>query len=166
MNDGICIGEFIKPHGICGELLFTTYNPLSDALDSDIPLFIEENCELGRLEIEKIRRVNKGYLIKLCGVNSIESAENFKKVPVYIKKTDINLERGEYLISDLIGLSCYNKNDQGIGTVSQIYPGEADIIEIKSNEATYLIPMAEDNISFIDIKNSKIAVKNEENYKI
>ena len=166
MNDCICIGEFIKPHGICGELLFTTYNPLSDALDSNIPLFVEENCKLGRLEIEKIRRVNKGYLIKLRGVNSIASAENFKKVPVYIKKTDINLERGEYLISDLIGLNCYNENDKGIGTVSQIYPGETDTIEIKSNEANYLIPMTEDNISFIDIKNSKIAVKNEENYKI
>ena len=166
MKDCICIGEFIKPHGIYGELLFATYNTLSDALDSNIPLFVEKNYELEPLKIEKIRRVNKGYLVKLCGVNSIESAENFKKVPVYIKKTDINLKRNEYLISDLIGLSCYNENDQGIGTVSQIYPGEADIIEIKSNEATYLIPMTENNISFIDIKNSKIAVKNEENYKI
>ncbi len=166
MNDCICIGEFIKPHGICGELLFATYNPLSDALDSNIPLFVEKNYELEPLEIEKIRRVNKGYLVKLCGVDSIESAENFRKVPVYIKKTDINLNLGEYLVSDLIGLNCFNDNNRKIGTVSEIYPGEADIIEIKSNEATYLIPMTEGNISSIDIKNSKIAVKNEENYKI
>ncbi|MCL4427414.1 MAG: ribosome maturation factor RimM [Deltaproteobacteria bacterium] len=166
MNDCICIGEFIKPHGICGELLFITYNPLSDALDLDIPLFMNENCGLERIKIEKIRRVNKGYLIKLYGVNSIESAENFKKVPVFVKKDDINLNRDEYLISDLIGLNCYDESNRNIGTVSEIYPGETDIIEIKSYYATYLIPMTDDNISCIDIKNLKITVKNEENYKI
>ena len=166
MNDCICIGEFIKPHGIFGELLFAAYNPLSDALDSNIPLFVEKNYELEPLKIEKIRRVNKGYLIKLCGVNSMESAENFKKVPVYIKKTDINLKRNEYLISDLIGLNCYNENNESLGTVSEIYAGETDIIEIKSNEAVYLIPMSEENVLSIDIKNLKIIVKNEENYKI
>jgi len=166
MNDCICIGEFIKPHGICGELLFITYNPMSDALNSGIPLFVKESCGLERLKIEKIRRINKGYLIKLDGVNSIESAENFKKVPVFIKKADINLNQGEYLISDLIGLNCYNEKNRKIGTVSEIYAGETDIIEIKSNESVYLIPMTADNISFIDIKTLKIAVKNEENYKI
>ena len=166
MNDCVCIGEFIKPHGICGELLFATYNPLSDALDSNIPLFVEKSYGLEPLKIEKIRRVNKGHLIKLCGVNSMESAENFKKVPVYIKKTDINLKRDEYLISDLIGLNCYNENNKSLGTVSEIYADETDIIEIKSNEAAYLIPMSEENVLSIDIKNLKIIVKNEENYKI
>jgi 16S rRNA processing protein RimM len=166
MKDCICIGEFIKPHGIYGELLFATYNTLSDALDSNIPLFVEKNYELEPLKIEKIRRVNKGYLVKLCGVNSIESAENFKKVPVYIQKTDINLKRNEYLISDLIGLNCYNENNKSLGAVSEIYAGETDIIEIKSIEGTYLIPMSEENVLLIDIKNLKIIVKNEENYKI
>ncbi len=166
MNDCICIGEFIKPHGICGELLFATYNPLSDALESDIPLLVKKNCGLERLKIEKIRRVNKGYLIKLYGVNSIESAEEFKKARVFIKKADINLNKDEYLISDLIGLNCFNKENLKIGIVSEIYSGETDIMEIKSNGATYLIPMTQGNVISIDIKNLKVFVKNEENYKI
>ncbi len=166
MNECVCIGEFIKPHGIYGEIFFVTYNPLSDALDSKIALFITKEYGFEQLKIEKIRRVNKGYLIKLFGVNSIESAENFKKIQVFIKKDDINIKKGEYLISDLIGLNCFNGDGQNIGAVSDIYTGDTDIIEIKSKESTYLIPMIETNISLIDIKNLKIAVKNEKNYKI
>ena len=162
----IDIGEFIKPHGIFGELLFNLYNPLSKVMDSGCKLFIKENGAYQKLEIEKIRPVNKGYLIKLNGVDSIESAEKFKRTSVYINKTDIKLDKDEFLISDLIGLNCYNEKKINIGTVSEIYGGEIDVMEIKSNSAVYLIPMAAENIETIDIKSSKISVKNENNYRI
>ncbi|MHB8231425.1 MAG: ribosome maturation factor RimM [bacterium] len=167
MNDGyIGVGEFIKPHGISGELLFAPYNPKTDALESALPLFIEKTGGYIRLDIEKIRPVNKGYLIKLSGVHSIDEAIKFKKIRVFAKKIDIALNQGEYLISDLIGLNCYNDIGKNIGTASEIYQGETDIIEIKSTEGTYLIPMTDYNISSIDTKNLKIIVRNEENYKI
>ena len=101
----IDIGEFIKPHGIFGELLFNLHNPLSNVMDSECEFFIKENGAYKKLEIEKIRRANKGYLIKLNGVDSIESAEKFKRTFVYINKTDIKLDKDEFLISDLIGLN-------------------------------------------------------------
>ncbi|MHB1698337.1 MAG: ribosome maturation factor RimM [bacterium] len=167
MNEGyIGVGEFIKPHGISGELLFIPYNPASAALELNIPFFIEKTGGYAVLDIEKIRPVNKGYLIKLLGVNSIEDAVKFKKIRIFVKKTDIALNKGEYLIADLIGLNCYNDTGKNIGTVSEIYIGETDIIEIKSMEGTYLIPMTDYNIPSIDIKSLKILVKNEENYKI
>ena len=162
----IDIGEFIKPHGILGELLFNLYNPLSNVMDSECELFIKENGAYKKLEIEKIRRANKGYLIKLNGADSIESAEKFKKTSVYINKADIKLDKDEFLISDLIGLNCYNEKKINIGSVSEIYGGETDVMEIKSCAAVYLIPMTAENIETIDIKNSKISVKNENNYRI
>ena len=162
----IDIGEFIKPHGILGELLFNLHNPLSNVMDSECEFFIKENGAYKKLEIEKIRLANKGYLIKLNGVDSIESAEKFKRTFVYINKTDIKLDKDEFLISDLIGLNCYNEKKIIIGTVSEIYSGETDVMEIKSNLSVYLIPMTAENIETIDIKSSKISVKNENNYRI
>ncbi len=160
------IGEFIKPHGLYGEILFNLYNPISDIINSDYKFFIKVNGEYQKLYIEKIRPVNKGYLVKLNGVDSIESAEKFKRTSVYVNKTDIKLEKNEFLISDLIGLKCYNQKQINIGTVSEIYSGETDVMEIKSNSAIYLVPMTEENIKDIDIKDSKISVENEDSYRI
>ncbi len=162
----ISIGEFAKPHGIYGELLFIPYNPATDAMGLNVSLFIKKTACYSLIDIEKIRPVNKGYLIKICGVNSIEEAEKFKKVPIFIKKTDIIIDKDEYLISDLIGLNCYNETGKNIGTVSEIYPGETDVVGVKSDRGIYLIPMTENNIESIDIKSSEINVKNEEDYKI
>ena len=162
----IDIGEFIKPHGILGELLFNLYNPLSNIMDLDCELFIKENGSYQKLEIEKIRPVNKGYLIKLNGVDSIESAEKFKRMTVYINKADIKLDNGEFLISDLIGLNCYNEKEINIGSVAEIYGGETDILEIMSDSSVYLIPMTDENIQSVDIKSSKISVKNENKFRI
>ncbi len=166
MSEVISIGEFIKPHGIHGELLLLLYNPLSDALNHDIELLIKENEGFRRLKVKRIRPANKGFLIKLYGVDSIEQAEKFKKIHIFIKKTDLILKDGEYLISDLIGLNCFNEKNKKLGAVSDIYSGETDIMEIKSGNGIYLVPMTENNVTLIDAKNFKICIKNEENYKI
>jgi 16S rRNA processing protein RimM len=160
------IGEFIKTHGIFGELLFAPYNSDTDAIESEAQLFIYKNNIYALLEIEKIRRVNKGYLFKLSGVHSIEEASKYKKVTVFIKKADIILNDGEYLISDLIGMKCYNKSGLNLGMVTEIYSGETDIMEITSAKGTYMIPMADYNILSIDTENFKIIVENEKNCKL
>lgn len=165
-GDYISIGEFAKPHGIHGELLFIPYNPRTDAIGLNVSLFTKETGGYSLIDIEKIRPVNKGYLITICNVNSIEEAEKFKKVQAFIKKTDIIVEKNEYLISDLMGLNCYNETGKEIGTVSEIYTGETDVIGVRSDKYTYLIPMTENNIKSIDIKGLEINVKNEKNYKI
>ncbi len=165
MNGYIGVGEFIKPHGINGELLFIPYNRGTEAFSPPIPLFIQRDNAYERLKIEKIRPVNKGFLIKLYGSHSIDDALSFKKKRIFIKKTDITLDKNEYLISDLINLNCYNSKNENIGTVTEVYQGDTDIIEIKSTCETYLIPMTDENILRVDY-NNKIVVKNEENYKI
>ena len=165
MNGYIGVGEFIKPHGINGELLFIPYNPDTGAFSPSIPLLIQKDNAYERLKVEKIRPVNKGFLIKLYDSHSIDDALSFTKKRVFIKKTDIILDKNEYLISDLINLNCYNRKNENIGTVTEVYQGDTDIIEIKSTCETYLIPMTDENILRVDY-NNKIVVKNEENYKI
>ena len=166
MNGYISVGEFIKPHGIHGELLFIPYNLNTEIFALSIPLFIQKDNEYEYLKVEKIRPVNKGFLIKLHDFHSIDDALSFKKKQVFIKKTDIILDKNEYLISDLINLNCYSRKDENIGTITEVYQGGIDIIEIKSTYETYLIPMTDENILSIDYNNNKVIVENEENYKI
>lgn len=164
MNEYIGIGAFIKPHGLRGELLLIPYNSDTVTFSSDIPLFIQEGRSYEKLAVEKVRPVNKGFLLKLEGFNSIESVLSFKKRQVFVKKTDIVLDENEYLISDLVNLDCYNEKDENIGVITDIYSGNTDIAEIKSDDKTYLIPMLDENIISIDCASKRIIVKNEEYY--
>jgi 16S rRNA processing protein RimM len=118
------------------------------------------------LFIEWIKNGNKQYFIKIENINSIEEAEKFRNAKVFTKKEQLHLEENEYLVSDLIGLKCLDILNKDLGGVTEIYQGDTDIAEIRSKDAVYFLPMTDDNIQKIDIKNKIIIVKNENLYKI
>ena len=165
-NDYVSIGKLIKTHGTAGELLLLPYNPATEALTSGIPLFIIKNGIFAAFNLEKIRAANKGYLIKPEGINCLEDAAGLTNCEVFVKRTDIVLDKNEFLASDLTGLRCINETGKNIGTVSWIYPGATDIVEIKSKDGIFLIPMTDDNIASVDILNFRLSVRNEESFRI
>ncbi|MHB1679451.1 MAG: ribosome maturation factor RimM [bacterium] len=118
------------------------------------------------LSIASIKNGNKQYFIKINNIDTIEEAEKFRNTKIFIKKEQLHLEKNEYLISDLIGLKCLNVLNNDIGTIMEIYQGDTDIIEIKSENAVYFLPMTDDNIKEINIKNKIAVIQNEELYKI
>ncbi len=166
MSKYIGVGKFIKPHGIHGELSIVPFNPDTDVFTQNFPLFIQKQDIYSRLKIKKIRTVTKGVLVSIQDIDSIDDAFKFKNKQVFINKADIMLSENEYLISDMFNLGCYNRKDESIGTVSNIYQGDTDIIEVSSIGKTYLIPMTDANIVLIDCGNNKVIVQNEESYKI
>jgi 16S rRNA processing protein RimM len=118
------------------------------------------------LFIEGIKNGNKQYFIKIENINSIEEAEKFRNAKVFTKKEQLHLGENEYLVSDLIGLKCLNILNKDLGGVTEIYRGDTDIAEIQSKDAVYFLPLTDENIQEIDIKNKIMKVKNENLYKI
>ncbi len=162
----ISVGEFSKPHGILGKLLLIPYNPSTDIFNSGKSLFINKGKVYETLDIEGIRSVSKGFLVKISGIGSIEEATKYMKMRVFVKKDDVELGKDEHLISSLINLDCYNLKEENIGTVTEVFQGETDILEVKSSSGTFLIPMVSENIIGVDYKNLRINVRNEENFRI
>lgn len=160
------VGQFVKLHGIHGELLISPFNPDTEVFTTGVPLFIQEHDMYNRLKIKRTRTVTKGILVSIQGIDSIDDALFFNKKEIFIDKNDIILGENEYLVSDMFNLNCYNRKNKSIGTVSNIYHGDTDVIEIKAINKTYLIPMTDANIISIDCDNGKVVVQNEENYKI
>jgi 16S rRNA processing protein RimM len=191
MSEYIAVGSFIKPHGIKGEIVIRFFNPdfafneqiikekklILCILDTNKYLknignnFNNNNniaLELNYLPISivRIKNGNKQYFIKINNIDTIEEAEKFRNIKIFIKKEQLHLEKNEYLISDLIGLKCLNALNNDIGTIMEIHQGDTDIIEIKSENAVYFLPMTDDNIKEINIKDKIAVIQNEELYKI
>ena len=192
MSEYIAVGSFIKPHGIKGEIVIRFFNPdfafneqiikekklILYILDTNKYLknidnnFNNSNNNIALelsylpLSIARIKNGNKQYFIKINNIDTIEEAEKFRNTKIFIKKEQLHLEKNEYLISDLIGLKCLNALNNDIGTIVEIHQGDTDIIEIKSENTVYFLPMTDDNIKEINIKDKIAVIQNEELYKI
>ncbi len=177
MSEYIAVGSFIKPHGIKGEIVIRFFNPdfaFNEQIikEKKLILYILDTTGIALelsylpLSIARIKNGNKQYFIKINNIDTIEEAEKFRNTKIFIKKEQLHLEKNEYLISDLIGLKCLNALNNYIGTIMEIYQGDTDIIEIKSENAVYFLPMTDDNIKEINIKNKIAIIQNEELYKI
>ena len=81
---------------------------------------------------------------------------------IYILRSDIKLEPGQFLIVDLIGLTVVNnqKEEQIYGTVTDVIKtGSNDVYIIKSSQGKeYLIPAIKEVVNIIDIENKTIKI--------
>lgn len=166
-GDGyVSIGKLIKTHGTAGDMILAPYNPSTTAPLSGLPLFIKTKDSFEGVRVERVRPSNKGYIVKFGGKDSIEEAQSLKGLEIFIRRTDIALDENEFLVSDLKGMKCVNENGRELGSVSEIYMGETDFLEIQSVKGQYLIPMTERNIISVDPVKYLILIRHEEEFKL
>lgn len=149
-------GKIVNTHSLKGEVRIYPY--------CDSAEFI---CDLDHLYIDNVKtkiisaRVHKGQaLIKFKDINHINQAEPLVGKLVYINKTEIDLDEGQYFIEDIKGLDVYDANtNEFYGKVSNVIEtGANDVFEIKNNHKTLLVPKINDVIKKIDIENRIILI--------
>ena len=103
MDEFIYIGKIVNTHGIKGEVRI-----LSDFERKDKVFIKGMNIYIGKKKEKEIinsYRHHKNFeMITIIGYTDINQVLKYKGLNVYIKKSDLNLDNGEYLDSDLIGL--------------------------------------------------------------
>lgn len=158
MNEYIFIGKIVNTHGIKGELRI-----LSDFDKKELIFKKDFNIYIGPSHIKEVistYRVHKSFdMISLNGYQNINEVLKYKGQNVYIKRRDLNLKPGEYLLDDLINLKImYNKKE--VGKVSNIIKNSLNILlEIEGNKKFY-IPYNKEFIKKVDLINREVAVEN------
>ena len=73
------------------------------------------------------------YVIKIEGIESRETAEEFRDYKLLIDKSDRpKLKENEYHVLDLVGLEVFNRETQeNVGVVIDLYSAGNDLLEIK-----------------------------------
>ena len=108
------IGLIIGPHGVKGELKVQLNTDFANLrIQPDTILYIKKPNRLTPRPIKVIsgrHQINDIYLIHLENIRSRLSASSLKSYNVYVKSTDRpTLPENEYLIRDLVGLTCYSQ---------------------------------------------------------
>ena len=154
MNDYVCVGKIVNTHGIKGELRILSDFELKDKVfQKDINLYV--GPEKREFTITGYRHHKMFDMVTFDGISNINEVLDLKGLLVYVKREVLNMEADTYILSDLIGLTVYDK-DKKIGTVKDYYLDNGNTLLAVDGPKEFYIPLKSHYIKKVDIKNQKI----------
>ena len=168
MREHFRIGKIISLHGIKGEVkVFPTTDDIK-RFDGLVKFYIvnsedasdDDFKDLNFYEKESVKYLKNTVVLKIKGIDSIESATKYIGKNLYVDRDDaVDLSLDEYYVMDLIGMKAYYKGKE-VGKVVDIMKTKAnDIVVITYNDKEVLVPMVKDYIEEIDLENAIINFK-------
>ncbi|MDX1919731.1 MAG: ribosome maturation factor RimM [Candidatus Caenarcaniphilales bacterium] len=168
----ISIGRLIRPQGLKGELKaeislpgnFNFYELIQQKVilkaSADEP---GSEC-LREMLVEDIKPLNRSFLVKFSGIESLEEANDFKNQEVFLAKTFFKqLPDNEFFIDDLVGLKLYEftHSELEVGEVQELIFNPANHllkVKLKDSQKTFLLPFIDEYIKGVDLSQRKILV--------
>lgn len=149
----VYVGEVVNTHGIKGEIRI-----ISDFKYKDKVFVPGKKLYLGKRhqeEIIKTYRKHKNYdMVTFENITDINESIMFKGDDVFIKREDITIDG--YVDEDIIGLDVYT--DIFVGKVDNIIKNKQEILVIKNDKKTYLVPFVDEFVN-VDLDNNRINLK-------
>lgn len=155
----ITIGRIIGTHGLKGTLKIKSFTDfVEDRYEVGTVLFIQYKDQFIPITVEGYRTQKGVELVDVKEYKNINAVEQFKGSFVMIKESDRErLEDDAFYFNELIGLDVYQ--DELIGVVSDVRElPQGELLEVKTNEKTILIPFQKEFVTNVDVKNKRIDV--------
>ncbi|MCQ2420767.1 MAG: ribosome maturation factor RimM [Clostridia bacterium] len=147
-------GKIVSTHGVRGEVKILPWADGPEFLLEFDRIFLDGK----EYEVENSRVQKTCVLMKLAGIDDVETASRLREKVVSIDRDDVELPEGSLFIADLIGLPVFADGVE-IGKVTDILPMPAgDVYEIKG-EHEYLIPAVPEFILERNVDEGFIRVK-------
>ncbi|MCI5993269.1 MAG: ribosome maturation factor RimM [Clostridiales bacterium] len=128
-------GKIVSTHGVRGEVKIL---PWAD--DADFLVGLPRVFVAGREYAVQHSRVQKTcVLMKLAGIDDVDTAAKFREQIVRIHRDDMELPEGSVFIADLIGLRVIADGEE-IGKVSDILSMPGNDVYVVTGSREYLIP--------------------------
>ena len=162
MKDNMTIGQIINVFGVKGEL---KVYPLTD----DIKRF----RKLERIYVDNAPKkivwckfLNDLVVLKIEGIDTIEEGLKYKDKYIEIPRDEaVNLSKGEYFITDVIGCTVIDENGFTFGPVSDvIQTGSNDVYWVKGKNEI-LIPALKSVVVKIDMEKREIIIRPKESWQ-
>ena len=152
----IYIGKIVNTHGIKGELrIISNFSAKDKVFIQNMPIYINNQKEI----INTYRRHKMFDMITLKNYNDINQVLKYKGKKVYIAEQDLNLNKDEYILEELLGYKIIENNEL-LGEVSDItYNNGNDLLTI-SGKKNFYIPYNNNFIKEVDKEKKEIIVEN------
>lgn len=154
------VGKIVNTHGIRGELKLQLWCDDAEYLKQFKTLYFDENgCK--SVNLLSVRPHKNAAIIKLDGVNDMNSAEQLKNSILFANREDAVHAENAHYIQDIIGCEAVHfQTGESFGKVSDVLNyGASDILEIKNGKKINLVPLVDDFVCDIDETAGVIKIK-------
>ncbi len=151
-------GKIVGTHGVRGEMRVECWCDSPQFLAQFKTLYFDEGNEKVKV---KSRAHKNMVLMKIPSVDTIEQADLYRGKILYIKRSDIKLEKGVNFVQDLIGLEVVDfVSNEVYGVINDVLrTGSNDVYEMKSkDDKMYYIPAIPDIINEVDVDGGKVLI--------
>ena len=155
------IGQIVNTYGIKGFFKVVPYTDNITRFEDLKSIYIETKNSLKIFIIEDVKYSKNLVLLKLKGIDDINTAEIYKNCYLKIDREDaVDLPENSYFIIDLIGITVFSDNNEELGNIVDVYSTGANDIYVVKNELgkQVLLPAIGEVIKDVDIKNKKMIV--------
>lgn len=153
----VYVGKIVNTHGIKGEVRI-----VSDFEKKDLIFNIGSTLYVGKqkedIEVDSYRKHKNFDMITFNKITNINDVLKYKGLNVYIDRDSLNLNKEEYLMSDLIDMDVYFK-DEHIGKINDIEKNGLNVLMVIGNK---LIPYNKHFIKSVSLENKKVILENVE----
>jgi 16S rRNA processing protein RimM len=161
------VGLVVKPHGVLGQLAVRPHNPHSLAFEEEaLEIYIDMPGRETKARVKRLGQSRGNLLISVEGIRTRDQAEAMRGQRVFIAKTALELDEGEYLYADLEGCGIW-QGDQNYGKVVQIFEsGASDILVVRDANGERMIPMVEPWLKSVDVSSKRIEIEGIEQFEV
>lgn len=140
-------GQIVSTHGVDGEVKILPW------ADSPEFLLSFRTVYLGGKPYRVVRSRVQGtcVLMKLEGVDTMDSAMALRRQVVRVNRAEAKLEEGAVFVADLIGCRCLDDEDREIGTIRQVLNQPSSDVYVIEGEHSYLIPAVKEFVREINV---------------
>ena len=157
MEDRVVIGVVRKTHGVRGHFKVTSLSgEYKHFLDLET-LGLRINSIEKDYQVEEVKPFGREILMKLKGIDSPEDARKLATGEIIVpKRKAAPLGKGEFYQSDLIGCRLFHE-EKDAGQVLSVFDGaQSDLLEVRNNRGTFLVPFMKEYIGAVDLKGKSI----------
>lgn len=159
LDDYLRVGVISSTHGIRGEVKVF---PTTDDVNRFTKLKevnLDTGKEMLKLEIESVKFFKQFVILKFKAYNNINEIEKYKGKELFVTRENaVKLERGEYFITDMIGMMAEDEEGTELGFLKDVLlTGANDVYVIENPEKKeYLFPAIKACVLEIDMEKKKI----------
>lgn len=147
------IGGIARAHGIRGEVAIFTHDPDSTVLERAESIWIDGTEH----RVVEARSTPKGWLVALAGLETRNEAEALRGQVVEVARETLELEDGDVLLHDLIGLKVQAEG-QPWGEIANVEADFQDRLVIHHDGQEYLLPLVDELVTNIDLEAGVVTV--------
>ncbi|GHY80017.1 16S rRNA processing protein RimM [Vibrio cholerae] len=166
-NEKLVVGKLGSSYGIRGWLKVFSYTDNPESIFDYSPWYIDQKGEWVEYKVEGWKRHNKGWVVKLQGLDVREDAHLLTNFEIAIDPASLpELSEDEFYWRELFGMQVVTANGYDLGVVTDMMEtGSNDVLVVKANlkdafgQKERLIPFLEEQvIKVVDRQAQRIEV--------